>query len=198
MTILATVMPSAGVRRPRMSRFGGSATRVLRQGPVERTRLRARARARLRRVGQSPRRTHPRVPPRSMRTGFAHRTRLVREPPRNSGSFIPIPDPVTGLLTRSFVPPPDDETLPGYLELCGGARPAGRGCCAGGTQDQERAGGLVRRPDLLRPALGLRAAGGAADSHIGGALVRRVPRHGARPVRGRVDGGAAADPDSAP
>jgi hypothetical protein len=28
-TILATLMPSAGVRRPRMSRFGGSATRCL-------------------------------------------------------------------------------------------------------------------------------------------------------------------------
>ena len=36
----------------KLSLFGGSATRVLRQGPVERNRLRARARTRLRRVGQ--------------------------------------------------------------------------------------------------------------------------------------------------
>ncbi len=33
-TILATLMPSAGVRRPRMSRFGGKATTTLRRGPL--------------------------------------------------------------------------------------------------------------------------------------------------------------------
>src|SRR5215207_3811385 len=59
------------------------------------------------------------------------------------------------------------------------------------------AGGLVRRPALPRLALWLRAAGGAADSHGRGALIRRVPRYGARPVRGRGDRGTATNPDSA-